>query len=238
MDAPAPTPAQPAEAAPKLVVHHLNNSRSQRILWLLEELEVPYEIKKYQRTSEMLAPPELKTVNPLGGAPVITDDGFNLSESGAIIEYIIQKYGNGKAQPPASGKIDDLYFTHYSEASLMPMLVNKLIFHMIPERSPFFLRPLLKSVFSTVSAKMLDPRLKIHAEMIEAHLAKNDRLFFAGGEEPTAADFMMIFALEVWSGRNDVRGPKTKAYVERIHARPAYQRGLEKGGEYAYAKLA
>ncbi|KAI0827087.1 thioredoxin-like protein [Trametes gibbosa] len=234
MDAPI---AQDAQAAPKLVVHHLNNSRSQRILWLLEELEVPYELKKYQRTAEMMAPAELKTVNPLGNAPVITDDGFNLAESGAIVEYIIQKYGNGRAQPPASGKIDDLYFIHYSEASLMPILVNKLIFGIIPERAPFFLRPILRSVFNSVSAKMLDPRLKIHAEMVEAHLAKNERQFFAGGEEPTAADFMMIFCLEAWSTRGDI-GPKTKAYVERIHARPAYQRGLKKGGEYAYAKLA
>ncbi|KAI0646445.1 thioredoxin-like protein [Trametes meyenii] len=223
---------------PKLIVHHLNNSRSQRILWLLEELEVPYEIKKYQRTAEMMAPPELKTVNPLGNAPVITDGNLNLAESGAIVEYIIQKYGNGRAQPPESGRIDNLYYTHYAEASLMPMLVNKIIFKIIPERSPFFLRPILKGAFSMISAKMLDPRLKIHAEMIEGHLAKTDG-FFAGGQEPTSADYMMIFALEAWaSGSNGVLGPKTTAYVEKIHSRPAYQRGLKKGGEYAYAKLA
>ncbi|KAI0746942.1 thioredoxin-like protein [Daedaleopsis nitida] len=224
--------------SPKLVVHHLNNSRSQRILWLLEELEVPYEIKKYQRTSEMLAPPELKEVNPLGNAPVITDGTLNLAESGAIVEYIIQKYANGRAQPPESGLINNIYFTHYAEASLMPMLVNKLIFKIIPERSPFFLRPLLKGVFAMVSSRMLDPRLKTHAKMIEEHLAKTDG-WFAGGQEPTSADFMMIFCLEAWSSeaRNDgFLGPKTKAFIERAHARPAYQRALEKGGEYAYAK--
>ncbi|KAI0372103.1 thioredoxin-like protein [Pilatotrama ljubarskyi] len=230
--------AETAQEVPKLIVHHLNNSRSQRILWLLEELEVPYEVKKYQRTSDQTAPPELKAVNPLGTAPVITDGSLNLAESGAIVEYIIQKYGGGRAQPPESGKIDNLYFTHYAEASLMPMLVNKLIFRIIPQKAPFFLRPVLNSVFNTVSAKLLDPRLKIHAEMIEKHLSKVDQ-FFAGGNEPTSADYMMIFCLEAWSNRGgEVLGPKTKAYMERIHARPAYQRALEKGGEYAYAKKA
>ncbi|KAI0360528.1 thioredoxin-like protein [Trametes cingulata] len=158
-----------AQEVPKVIVHHLNNSRSQRILWLLEELEVPYEVKKYQRASDQTAPPELKAVNPLGNAPVITDGSLNLAESGAIVEYIIQKYGNGRAQPPESGKIDNIYFTHYSEASLMPMLVNKIIFRVIAQKSPFFLRPVLSGVFNTVSAKMLDPRLKTHAEMVSAH---------------------------------------------------------------------
>ncbi|KAI0777284.1 thioredoxin-like protein [Trametes elegans] len=233
----SPVAQQPAEEVPKLIVHHLNDSRSQRILWLLEELDVPYEIKHYQRTAERLAPPELKAVNPLGNAPVITDGSLNLAESGAIVEYIIQKYGNGRAQPPESGKIDNLYYTHYAEASLMPLLVSKLIYRIIPERSPFLLRPILKGVFSMVSAKMLDPRLKVHAEMIETHLAKTDS-FFAGGAEPTSADYMMVFALEAWAADpNSSLGPKSKAYVERIHSRPAYIRGLEKGGEYAFAKV-
>ncbi|RPD65667.1 thioredoxin-like protein [Lentinus tigrinus ALCF2SS1-7] len=221
---------------PKLVVHHLNNSRSQRILWLLEELELPYEIKKYQRTAEMLAPPELTAVNPLGNAPVITDGALNLAESGAIVEYIIQKYGKGRAQPLESGIIDNLYYTHYAEASLMPLLVNKLVFRIIPERVPFFLRPFLKGVFGMLSSKMIEPRLKLHAKMIEDHLAKTDG-WFAGGPEPTSADYMMIFALEAWvSEKENQLGPKIKEYIARVHARPAYQRALEKGGEYAYAK--
>ncbi|KAI0765373.1 thioredoxin-like protein [Fomes fomentarius] len=225
-----------AVSSPKLVVHHLNDSRSQRILWLLEELEVPYEIKKYQRTAEMVAPPALQAVNPLGTAPVITDGDLNLAESGAIVEYIIQKYGNGRAQPPESGRVDNLYFTHYAEASLMPMLVNKLIFRIIPSRAPFFLRPLLNGVFNTVSSKLLDPRLKTHAKLIEDHLSKTDG-WFAGGQEPTSADYMMLFCLEAWASEDKAAlGPKTKAYVERAHARAAYQRGLEKGGEYKYAK--
>ncbi|RDX54670.1 thioredoxin-like protein [Polyporus arcularius HHB13444] len=221
---------------PKLIVHHLNNSRSQRILWLLEELELPYEIKKYQRTAEMLAPPELTAVNPLGSAPVITDGALNLAESGAIVEYILQKYGKGRAQPPESGIIDNLYYTHYAEASLMPVLVNKLVFRIVPERAPFLLRPLLRGVFSMLTTRMVDPRLKLHATMIEEHLSRTDG-WFAGGPEPTSADYMMIFALEAWGSEKDnVLGPKTKEYVARVHARPAYQRALEKGGEYAYAK--
>ncbi|KAI0711122.1 thioredoxin-like protein [Cerioporus squamosus] len=228
-------PATPSNE-PKLVVHHLNNSRSQRILWLLEELEVPYEIKKYQRTAEMLAPPELTAVNPLGNAPVITDGALNLAESGAIVEYILLKYGKGRAQPPESGIVDNLYYTHYAEASLMPLLVNKLIFRIVPDRAPFLLRPLLRGVFGMLTSKMVDPRLKVHAKMIEDHLSKTNG-WFAGGPEPTSADYMMIFDLEAWAAeKENVLGPKAKEYIARAHARPAYQRALQKGGEYAYAK--
>ncbi|KAK7693480.1 hypothetical protein QCA50_003048 [Cerrena zonata] len=223
--------------ASTLVVHHLNDSRSQRILWLLEELEVPYEIKKYQRTPEMVAPAELSAIHPLGGAPVITDGEVTLAESGAIVEYIIQKYGGGKAVPPEAGKIDELFYVHYCEGSLMPLLVNSLIFSIIPERAPFLLRPLLRSVFANVRAKMLDVRLKKHSELIESHLSKDDREWFAGGKEPTASDIMMGFALEAWHAKSpESLGPKTKAYIQRMHDRPAYKRSIEKGGEYQYAK--
>ncbi|OBZ67001.1 Glutathione S-transferase 3 [Grifola frondosa] len=199
----------------ELIVHHLNDSRSQRILWLLEELEVPYEIRKYQRTKEMVAPPELKAVNPIGTAPVITDGTINLAESGAIVEYIIQKYGNGKAQPPESGKIDDLYFVHYAEGSLMPLLVDKIIFKIIPERAPFFLRPIFGMAFNALSSKMLDPRLQVHAKLIEDHLVKSGEYFAAR--------------------QGEMLGIKTKEYVKRIHERAAYKRALEKGGEYSFA---
>jgi len=220
----------------KVVLYHLNDSRSQRILWLMEELEIPYEIKKYQRTKEGSAPKELENVHPLGTAPVIVDGSITLGESGAIVEYLISKYGNGKAQPPEAGKVDDLYFTHYCEGSLMPLLVNKLIFTMIPERAPFLLRPLLRSIFSNVQNVMVNPRLKKHAALIEEHLSKCGT-WIAGGEEPTTADYMMGFALEAWATGNDVLGPNTMAYIQRIHERPAYKRALEKGGEYKYAKL-
>ncbi|KAH9930515.1 thioredoxin-like protein [Epithele typhae] len=218
-----------------LLIHHLNDSRSQRILWLVEELGVPYEVKRYERGADRLAPKELKEVNPLGGAPVITDGGRNLPESGAIVEYIISKYGEGRAQPPEAGMLDNLYFTHYSEASLMPMLVQQLIFKMIPAQAPFLIRPLLNAIFNKISAGFIEPRLKLHADMIEKHLEKCGD-WIAGGSEPTAADYMMVFCLEAWGNSSPfLLGPKTKAYVNRAHARPAYKRALEKGGEYKYA---
>ncbi|CAL1709056.1 unnamed protein product [Somion occarium] len=220
-----------------LVVHHLNDSRSQRILWLLEELDVPYELKKYQRMPDMTAPKELTAVHPLGYAPVITDGDITLAESGAIVEYIINKYGGGKANLPEAGKIDDLYYAHYAEGSLMPMLVNKLVYNIVPQRSPFILRPLVKIVFSTLQTKMLDPRLEKHAAFIEQHLSKDNRQWFAGGDGPTAADYQMSFPLETWCHRfPEVLGPNTKEYVKRIHQRPAYKKALEKGGKYTYAE--
>ncbi|KAH8097038.1 thioredoxin-like protein [Cristinia sonorae] len=220
-----------------LTVHHLNNSRSQRLLWLLEELEVPYEIKKYQRGADLLAPKELKQVHPLGLSPIITDGDVTLAESGAIIEYVIEKYGGSKAHPPESGKIHDLYFKHYVEGSLMPLLVNSLIFTIVPQRAPFIIRPLVRPIFNMLLAQMVTPRLKEHAKMIEDHLTKDSKQWLAGGTEPTASDFIMSFALESWATKDpEILGPNTKAYVKRIHERPAYQRGLEKGGEYAYGQ--
>jgi len=221
-----------------LTLHHLNDSRSQRVLWLLEELEVPYEVKFYYRTAEGLAPAELKAVHPLALSPVITDGDFTLAESGPVVEYLIRKYDTaGKFKPTEAGMTDDNYYVHYCEGSLMPILVNELIFTMIPQQSPFFIRPLMNVVFGQVKSKMTQPRMKIHADLIESHLEKSGN-WFAGGENPTAADFMMSFALEAWSSRDiGVLGPKTKDYVKRIHARPAYRRGLEKGGPYSYAKL-
>jgi len=222
--------------ATTLTVHHLEDSRSIRILWLLEELEVPYEIKKYQRVADRLSPEELKKINPKGGAPVITDGDLTLPESGAIVEYIRTKYDTtGKIAPPESGKIDDLYYTHYVEGSLMPLLVDKLIFMMLPEKAPFFVRPILRAASSTMNSKFLDPRLKIHSRLIEEHLAKSGD-FFAGGDHPTAADFMMIFTLEIWAHRHpELVGEKAKAYVKRVHSRPAFKRAVEKAGGHMYA---
>ncbi|KAH9930533.1 thioredoxin-like protein [Epithele typhae] len=217
-----------------LTIHHLNDSRSQRILWLVEELDVPYEIKKYACGVDSKAPEDLKTVNPLGGAP------------GHLIEqYIIAKYGEGRAQPPESGKLDNLYFTHYSEASLMPMLVQKLLFKKIPTQAPFFIRPFLNIVFSKIDAGLREVswavRVGSHCltnarRQIEEHLEKCGD-WTAGGSEPTAADYMMVFSLEAWGNSSPFPfGPKTREYVNRAHARPAYKRALEKGGEYKYAR--
>ncbi|KAH9835144.1 thioredoxin-like protein [Rhodofomes roseus] len=220
----------------KIIVHHLNNSRSQRILWLLEELGVPYEIKKYQRTPGLLAPEELEAVNPIGTAPVITDGSVNLAESGAIVEYIIRKYGNGRARPPASGEVDDLYYTHASEGSLMPLFVNSYITHIITERTPWLIRPIVGFLMAKLRAKALEPRLRTHAQMIEQRLTEVDGGWIAGGEQPTAADYMMIFPLEGMSMLcPEFLGINTQRYLRRIHERPAYRRGLELGGKYDYA---
>ncbi|EGO03539.1 hypothetical protein SERLA73DRAFT_129880 [Serpula lacrymans var. lacrymans S7.3] len=222
---------------PKVVVHHLNDSRSQRILWLLEELEVPYQVKRYNRTSNMTAPKELFAISPLGKSPVITDGDITLAESGAIVEYIINKYGRSQDKPPDSGKVHDMYFTHYSEGSFMPLLVQQLIFNIIPKRAPFFLRYLLSYIFNSITSQLVTPELKKHKNMIETHLSKTGE-WFAGGDHPTAADYMMSFPLEALVSENpEMLGPKAAEFIKRVQSRPAYKRGLEKGGDYAYAKL-
>ncbi|KAG7097632.1 hypothetical protein E1B28_004964 [Marasmius oreades] len=223
-----------------IIIHHLNNSRSQRILWLLEELGVPYEIKKYQRTSEQLAPPELLKVFPLGKSPILTDTGVDgkenitLAESGAIVEYLLKFYSTGKFNSAQSGQeyIDNLYFTHYAEGSIMPVLIQKLIFTLIPQRSPWLVRWLLNGVFGKVSSLLVEPELKKHSDLVESHLSR--KTFIAGGSEPTSADFLMIMPAEMLEAIN-IAGPSTKEYVKRIHDRPAFKVALQKGGEYAFS---
>ncbi|KDQ60257.1 hypothetical protein JAAARDRAFT_32638 [Jaapia argillacea MUCL 33604] len=184
----------------------------------------------------MLAPDEYRDLHPLGKAPVITDGDVTLAESGAIIEYIIQKYGNGRADPPETGKLDNFYFVHYAEGSLMPLLVNKLMFTLIPQKAPLLLRPLLKPIFGGLAAHLIDPGIKNHCKFIEAHLERGGD-WLAGGDHPTAADFMMSFPLEALQSRGGSGsiGPLTEQYVKRIDERPAYKRALEKGGKYSYA---
>ncbi|KAH7322183.1 thioredoxin-like protein [Rhizoctonia solani] len=230
--------AEPTVSPSTIVVHHLNDSRSQRILWLLEELEVPYEIKKWERTAERLAPAELKQIHPLGTAPVIQDGDLVIAESGAIVEYLITKYGNGRFTPSEAGWVSNLYYTHYAEGTLMPHLVNLLIFTIVPDRAPLLVRPILRMAFNTLISQMVGPRLKLNSKMIEDHLAKSPGRFFAGGENLTAADFQMVFPLEAWLSRGTELAPlgeHTRKFVEDIHARPAYKRALEKGGKYSYA---
>jgi len=220
-----------------LTVHHLNNSRSQRILWLLEELKVPYEIKNYER-KKMRAPPELFAISPLGKSPVITDGNFTLAESGAIVEYLIAKYGNGKAVPPESGFVDNLYFSHYAEGTLMPVLFQRMIFEYVPKNSPFWIRPIIRPVFNQLEELLVKPEIKNNLALIEAHLEKSNSIFFAGGQEPTSADYQMVFPLElILSVVPDQVGPKIKEYLKTIHEREAYKTALTKGGEYMYAKL-
>ncbi|HEY2511672.1 MAG TPA: glutathione S-transferase [Polyangiaceae bacterium] len=218
-----------------LVVHHLNNSRSQRILWLLEELGVPYEIKHYQRDpATMLAPASLRAVHPLGKSPVVTDEGKTLAESGAIVEYLVERYGNGRFLPPAGTpeRLRYTYWMHYAEGSAMPPLLMKLIFDRVETGPmPFFVRPVAKGIAAKVKQAFIAPALKTHLDYMEGELQKSE--WFAG-EEMTAADIQMSFPLEAAASRAglDASRPKLWAFLKRIHARPAYQRGLEKGGKY------
>jgi len=220
-----------------LTVHHLNNSRSQRVLWLLEELGVPYEIVRYQRQPTMLAPPELRAVHPLGKSPVITDNGNTVAESGAIIEYILDTYGDGRLIPPAGTpeRLRFTYWLHYAEGSAMPPLLLKLIFLMLPPRAPLLVRPLVNAISTKALDTLVDPQLKNHMAFWESELSKTE--WFAGNDF-TAADIQMSFPLEAASARAGLAQghPKAMAWLERIHARPAYARALDKGGPYTVGK--
>lgn len=224
-----------------LVVHHLNNSRSQRILWLLEELDVPYKVKRYERNAQtMLAPPELKAVHPLGKSPVITDDGLTIAETGLIMEYVCDRYGQGRLAPVKSVGVDSperlrwLYWLHYAEGSAMPPLVLKLVFGVMPERSPALMKPLVKAVAGKAMEGFVDPQVKLHVDYWERELAASG--WFAGAEF-SAADVMMSFPVEAAASRVGFGADRAKlnGFLGRIHARPAYQRALERGGPYAYA---
>jgi glutathione S-transferase len=220
-----------------LTVHHLNNSRSQRVLWLLEELGVPYEIVRYQRQSSMLAPPELRAIHPLGKSPVITDNGNTVAESGAIVEYIVGAYGNGRLIPPPNTpeRLRYTYWLHYAEGSAMSPLLMKLLFTLMPKRAPALLRPLVRKVSNQALTTLVNPQLKQHMAYWEAELGKSE--WFAGNAF-SAADIQMSFPLEAASARAGLEDghPKAMAWLERIHARPAYARALEKGGTYVVGR--
>ena len=218
-----------------IIVHHLNNSRSQRVLWLLEELGVEYEIKRYERNAKtMLAPASLREVHPLGKSPVITDGALTVAESGAIVEYLVERYGKGRLIP-APGTPERLLYTywlHYAEGSAMPPLLLKLVFDRIESGPmPFLVRPVARAIARRAKRSFIEPQIAQHLDYLEAELAK--RTWFAGNEF-TAADIQMSFPLEAaqaWAGLNASR-PRLMAFLERIHARPAYQRALERGGVY------
>ena len=207
-----------------IIVHHLQNSRSQRILWLLEELELAYDVRRYERDPKtMLAPPELRRVHPLGKAPMIEDEGRVVAETGAIVEYLVEKAGGRLGPPP---KRDDVlryrHFLHYAEGSMMPPLLALLVVGRLgvlgkPARAPI--------------QRMLDT----HLDWLETELA--DRAWFAG-DDFTAADIMMSFPLEASRSRGglDESRPNLMDWLERIHARPAYGEALARGGDYAFAR--
>jgi len=221
-----------------ITVHHLNNSRSQRVLWLLEELGQPYEIKKYQRDPKtMLAPPELIKVHPLGKAPVITDDGTTVAESGAIVEYLLERYGNGGLVPPIGSpeRLRWRYWLHFAEGSAMPPLLLKLIFTKIAlAPMPFFVKPIARAISAKALATMVEPNLKRQLDFMEGELGKSE--WFAGNEF-SAADIQMSFPIEAAAQRAglDASRPKLMGFLKRIHARPAYKKALERGGPYSFA---
>ena len=221
-----------------IVVHHLENSRSQRILWFLEELGLEYEVKRYNRDPKTnLAPASLEKVHPLGKSPVISDGEGVIAESGNIIEYLAVTYGKDQWLPAPGSKEhwDCKYWLHYGEGSLMPLLVMKLVFDKVKESPmPFFIKPVAKGISDKVTEAYLGPNLEKNMNFIEAHLA--NRQYFVG-DQLTAADIQMSFPLEAACAGylKGKRYPNIKAYVERIQGLPGYQRALEKGGPYDYA---
>jgi glutathione S-transferase len=227
-----------------LTVHHLETSRSQRVLWLLEELGVPYELKVYQRNKvTRLAPPELKQVHPLGKSPVITDDGVVMAESGAIIEYLAATYGlratgDLAGLQPVAGSPEYWqcrFWMHYAEGSLMNWLLMKLVFSAIPNRPmPFFARPIARAMCAKVQAQLVDPNLATASSFIEEHLGRH-RWYL--GQEISIADFQMSFPIEALLSRSTdaARYPHIAEYRDRVRARPAYQRAEAKGGPVSMA---
>lgn len=218
-----------------ITVHHLNNSRSQRILWLLEELGVPYEIRRYQRDPKTeLAPPELLQVHPLGKSPVVTDGDLVLAESGAIVEYLVERYGQGALAPPRGTpeRIRYTYWLHFAEGTAMPPLVMKLVFNRIEHaKMPFFAKPIARGISRKVKGGFIDPNLARIVRHVETELGRSE--WFAG-DALSAADIQMSFPVEAMAARAGGAGqPNIARFLERIHARPAYRRSLEKGGEFA-----
>ena len=223
-----------------IVVHHLNNSRSQRVIWLLEELGAPYEVKRYERDARtMLAPSALRAVHPLGKSPVITDGARTVAETGAIVEYLVDTCGEGRLIPPAGTdeRLRYTYWLHFAEGSAMPPLVMTLLFNEIPKRMPALIRPIGKMMGAGVRKGFLQPTLEAQLALMEAELARGapGAGWFAG-DAFTAADVMMSFPVEAASSRVGLDGrPALKEWLARIHARPAYQAALRAGGPYAYA---
>jgi glutathione S-transferase len=218
-----------------IIVHHLNNSRSQRILWLLEELDLPYEVMRYTRDPEtMLAPSELLAIHPLGKSPVVTDGVNTVAETGAIIEYLLDRYGNGRLVPPPGSpdRMRFMYWLHFAEGSMMPMLTMKLVFDRIQAAPmPFFVKPVARGIAGKVLALFIRPNLQRQLDFLETELTARE--WFAG-DEFSAADIQMSFPVEAARARADLNEsrPRLVRFLERLHARTAYQRALSKGGPF------
>lgn len=221
-----------------ITLHYLENSRAQRILWLLEELGVEYEIKHYYRNKEtMLAPSELKEVHPLGKSPVLSDGDNCIAESAAIVEYLIDTHGNGKLIPKTGTKEFLKYreFMHYAEGSIMPFMLLSLIFNKIKEAPmPFFIKPIAKGIADKTMQNFVSPNLKTHLTYLDNELAKTG--WFAGSEM-TGADIMMSFPLEASAARTNLRDEyhNIASFLDKVHQMPSYKSAIDKGLPYAYA---
>ena len=223
------------------IVHHLENSRSLRVLWMLEELGLDYELRRYPRDPKtLLAPPELRQIHPLGKAPVLQDGDQVLAESGAILDYLVDRYDTQRVLSPSPVPADSAeriayrYWLHYAEGSAMPPLLLKLVFGMLPRRAPGLMKPLVKSIAAKAQSTFIDPQIRTHVDFWEAELGRSE--WFAG-DQFTAADIMMSFPVEAGADRafDATTKPRLKAFLDRIHARPAYRQALERGGAYSYA---
>ncbi len=218
-----------------ITLHYLENSRAQRILWLLEELGVEYQIRHYKRNTEtMLAPTELKEVHPLGKSPVITDGQVCIAESAAIVEYLINAYGEGKLIPKegTDARLRYVEKMHYAEGSIMPFMLLTLIFNKIKAAPmPFFVKPIAKAIANKTMQNFVSPNVKTHLSYLDNELS--DTGWFAGAEL-SGADIMMSFPLEAASARANLQEnfPNLKAFLDKIHAMPSYQRALERGLPY------
>lgn len=218
-----------------ITLHHLENSRSQRVLWLLEELGVPYRVQRYARDPKtMLAPPELSKVHPLGKSPVITEGRTTVAESGAILEYLLDTHDPEGRLRPAPGTPERRRFTywlHFAEGSAMPPLLMKLVFDQIRRKAPLLVKPIAGAIADQVEKGFFGPNIRRQLDFMEGELS--GRPWFAG-EAFSAADIQMSFPLEAAAARGGLGAshPRLDDWLARIHARPAYGRALEAGGPY------
>lgn len=213
-----------------IVVHHLEASRSQRIVWLLEELGIPYEVKTYKRGANLLAPKALRSIHPLGKSPVVVDGDAVLAESGAIIETLLDRYDAKKALRPTSEAelISYRYWLHFAEGSAMPNLLLKLVFSALETESPFLVRPLMKAVSAKIHSLLITPNFEANFAFIETQLGKSQ--WFAGSEF-SAADIQMSYPLEAVQARfGYCSGPNMQRYLDSIRRRPGYKKAVERVG--------
>ena len=221
-----------------ITLHYLEDSRAQRILWLLEELDLEYELARYSRNAGSgLAPDSLKRVHALGKSPVITDGNLTLAESGAIVDYLAQRYGAKQLLPEHGTDIwwDYVYWLHYAEGSLMPPLLMRFVFERVKQAPmPFFVKPLVKKIVAGVNSAFLDKQIHTHLNFVADHLACHEWML---GEQFSAADIQMSFPLETVISNPELADsyPRLQAYVAALQARPAYRKALKAGGAYRYS---